>query len=72
MVGADGGVFDFGSASFHGSAAGRSLAALILGTATTAHGGGYWLIGRDGPAYPYGDARYFGQVSAVHLAAPIT
>jgi len=71
LVGSDGGVFDFGSASFHGSASGYPIPAPIAGMAATPDGAGYWLVGRDGTVYPYGDARFLGQTSGDHLAAPI-
>lgn len=35
LIGADGGVFSFGSAAFYGSTAGRKLAAHVIGMATT-------------------------------------
>ena len=42
VVASDGGIFTFGDAGFHGSAAGRSKAQ-IIGIAITPDGGGYWL-----------------------------
>ena len=48
LVGADGGVFAFGNAAFHGSlpASGISLAQPIVGVAVNSSGGGYWLAGQ--------------------------
>ena len=43
LVGADGGVFTFGDATFHGSLAASHLAAPIVAMAPTPDGGGYWL-----------------------------
>ena len=43
LVGADGGVFAFGDATFHGSLANTHLAAAIVAAIPTPDGGGYWL-----------------------------
>ena len=46
-VAADGGIFSFGDAVFHGSMGGRALNAPIVGMAA-ARGGGYWEVASDG------------------------
>ena len=71
-VAADGGVFAFGDAGFHGAAAPNTLGAPIVGMARTANNGGYWLVGADGGVFAFGNAGYYG--SAVHMspASPIT
>ena len=71
LVGADGGVFNFGSAQFHGSAGSLHLNAPIVGMAATPDGGGYWLVASDGGVFTYGDAVFHGSAGALHLNAPI-
>jgi len=60
LVGADGGVFSFGDAQFHGSASTLHLNEPIVGMAATPDGGGYWLVGADGGVFSFGDAQFFG------------
>jgi hypothetical protein len=67
----DGGVFDFGSASFHGSTGGTHLNQPIVGAAPTAIGLGYWLGAADGGIFSFGDASFFGSAGSLKLAAPI-
>ena len=47
MVASDGGMFSFGDALFHGSAAGIPGAAPVVGMATDTATGGYWLISQS-------------------------
>jgi hypothetical protein len=68
---ADGGVFNFGSAAYLGSAGGVALKAPIVGMAVTPDGAGYWLVASDGGVFSYGDAVFYGSAGALHLAAPI-
>jgi len=87
LVGAEGGVFALGEAGFHGSVpqlqgpgeplAGRSLAAPIVGVASSPTGHGYWLVAADGGMFSFGDAGYFGSIPQVlppgrRLDAPVT
>ncbi len=71
MLAADGGVFTFGDARFHGSVQGvvdewlgpghlaaDHLSAPIVTVGTTPHG--YWLVGADGAVYSFGYAPYLG------------
>ena len=71
FVASDGGIFDFGSASFEGSAGNVALAAPIVGMATTLDGNGYWLVASDGGIFSYGDANFYGSTGAIHLNEPI-
>ena len=71
LVGADGGVFDFGSAQFHGSAGSLRLRESIVGMAATPDGGGYWLVAADGGVFTYGDAVFHGSAGGMRLSAPI-
>ena len=57
LVGADGGVFTFGSAQFYGSLAGKPLAAPITGIVATANGRGYWLVAKNGRVFDFGGTR---------------
>ena len=56
FVAADGGVFNFGDAAFHGSAGGQPLGAPVVGMAATRAGGGYRLVEADGGIIGFGDA----------------
>jgi lipoprotein-anchoring transpeptidase ErfK/SrfK len=60
LLGSDGGVFSFGGARFHGSAAGALVAAPAVGLAPTTAGDGYWLAAADGRVLAYGAARHAG------------
>jgi hypothetical protein len=71
LVGADGGVFSFGDAVFHGGTGGTRLNAPIVGMAATPDGGGYWLVGTDGGIFTYGDATFYGGEGGTHLNARI-
>ena len=67
---ADGGVFTFGAATFHGSGANLHLNAPVVGMASTPSGG-YWLVGSDGGVFSYDGAGFFGSLGASPPAAPI-
>ncbi len=71
LVGADGGVFAFGDAAFHGSTGGIRLNAPIVGMAPTPDGRGYWLVARDGGIFTFGDAGFHGSTGGIRLNAPI-
>ncbi|MGH9076343.1 MAG: 3D domain-containing protein [Acidimicrobiales bacterium] len=71
VVGADGGVFSFGDATFHGSLAGTLLNQPIVGMAATPDGGGYWLVAADGGVFNFGDASFLGSTGAEALNQPI-
>jgi hypothetical protein len=65
----DGGVFNFGGATFHGSVGGKPLNAPVVGIASTLPGG-YWLAASDGGVFSFG-ASYFGSMGGHPLNAPI-
>jgi peptidoglycan/xylan/chitin deacetylase (PgdA/CDA1 family) len=70
-VAADGGLFSFGDAVFHGSMGGTRLNAPIVGMAATADGGGYWEVAADGGIFSFGDAVFHGSMGGTRLNAPI-
>ena len=71
MAGSDGGAFGFGSAKFHGSAAGGVLGAPVTGVIPTPDDGGYWVVASNGAVGGFGDATVYGSLSGKKLAAPI-
>ncbi|GAC1361788.1 MAG: hypothetical protein NVSMB32_01240 [Actinomycetota bacterium] len=71
LVGADGAVFNFGDAQFHGSLAGRQLNGPIVSMAATPSGAGYWLLGSDGGVFSFGDARFYGSTGSLRLNQPV-
>jgi len=71
LTAADGGVFSFGQASFHGSTGGMRLDQPVVGIAAAPNGQGYWLAARDGGIFSYGSAAFHGSLGNLHLRAPI-
>ena len=70
-VAADGGVFSFGGAGFHGSEGGVHLNSPVVGMAATPDDGGYWLVAADGGVFAFGDAGFAGSEGGVHLNSPV-
>ena len=68
---ADGGIFDYGDATFRGSAGSLHLNAPVVGMAVTPSTHGYWIVASDGGIFNYGDAKFFGSMAGRHLNAPI-
>jgi len=58
-VSADGGIFAFGDAAFHGSLGGYPLNQSITGMAAATASGGYWMVAADGGVFAF-DAPFFG------------
>ena len=71
MVAADGGIFDFGQAAYHGSAGSLRLRSPIVATASTGDQRGYYEVAADGGVFTYGNARFFGSLAGKKLSAPI-
>jgi hypothetical protein len=71
FVAADGGIFAFGDAGFHGSTGSLRLNQPIVGMAATPTGKGYWLVARDGGIFAFGDAGFHGSTGALRLNQPI-
>ncbi|MCZ7525965.1 MAG: hypothetical protein M5U14_06000 [Acidimicrobiia bacterium] len=72
LVGPDGGVFDFGEASFTGSLAGTRLNGPVVAAAGSPTGRGYWLVGADGGVFAFGDAGFFGSSAHLDLRRPVS
>ncbi|MGD0882115.1 MAG: hypothetical protein ABSB09_11165 [Acidimicrobiales bacterium] len=70
-VAADGGLFSFGDAAFHGSMGGQPLNQPIVGMASTADGKGYWEVASDGGIFAFGDAGFHGSMGGLPLNQPI-
>ena len=70
LVAADGGVFSFGAAGFHGSTGDLHLNQPIVGMAATPDGKGYWLVAADGGVFSFGDAGFHGSTGDLHLNSP--
>nr|MDA8342314.1 hypothetical protein [Actinomycetota bacterium] len=71
LVAADGGVFAFGSATFHGSMGGKHLNAPVTAIDATPSGMGYRLVARDGGVFDFGDATFYGSSGGAALTAPV-
>jgi peptidase M23-like protein len=71
LLGADGGVFAFGSAPFLGSTGDRRLNRPPLAMASTPTGKGYWLAASDGGIFTFGDAAFLGSTGDLVLNKPI-
>ena len=71
LVAADGGVFAFGNAAFHGSTGNVVLNQPIVGMASNPVGDGYWFVARDGGIFSFGNAPFHGSTGAVRLNQPI-
>ncbi len=71
FVASDGGVFDFGDASFWGSTGGITLNRPVVGMASTPSTSGYWLVASDGGIFSYGDAQFHGSMGGRPLNQPI-
>lgn len=68
LVGRDGGIFTFGSATFHGSTGGMQLQRPVVAITPTATRGGYWLVASDGGIFAFGNAGVYGSIPGIGLA----
>ncbi len=71
IVKGDGGIFSFGDAQFHGSAANDHLTLPAVGLAPTFDHGGYWVAAADGGLFSFGDAAFAGSMGGQHLNGPV-
>jgi hypothetical protein len=63
LIGADGGMFAFGDARFHGSLPGKGIRVDdIAGMVAAPSGAGYLLVGADGGVFAFGATRFFGSL----------
>lgn len=64
LLGADGGIFDFGDAAdaFEGGMGGKTLNMPCVALKFTASGKGYWITAKDGGVFTFGDAQHKGNV----------
>ena len=67
LVGSDGGIFNFGSAGFHGSTGSMRLQRPVVGITPTSDRNGYWLVASDGGIFAFGDAGFFGSIPGAGL-----
>jgi len=72
VLGADGGVFTYGGAAFHGSLPGLGVRNRAVTLAATPSGNGYWLLGADGGIFAFGDAGFYGSVPGLRLPGNVT
>jgi len=63
LVASDGGIFNYGDATFEGSTGSLQLNKPIVGMAATPDGKGYWLVASDGGIFTYGDATFDGSLA---------
>jgi hypothetical protein len=67
LVGADGGIFTFGSAVFHGSTGSLKLQRPVVGITPTGNDEGYWLAATDGGVFAFGNAGFAGSIPGLGL-----
>ena len=72
LAGADGGVFNYGEAAFHGSAGAVGLNSPIVGFVPTPTAAGYWMVASDGGIFAFGDAPFLGSMGGKPLNKPIS
>jgi hypothetical protein len=68
---ADGSVYSFGGAPYHGSMGGKPMAEPVIGMAPTADHGGYWQLSADGGIFSFGNAAFHGSTGALALNRPV-
>jgi hypothetical protein len=72
LVGADGGVFTYGDAQFHGSVPALNISiSNAVGIAATPDGGGYWVAASDGGVFAFGNAPFDGSEGGKKLNKPV-
>jgi uncharacterized delta-60 repeat protein len=70
-VAADGGVFAFGAAQFHGSMGGTPLNSPVVGMAAAPDGNGYWLVAADGGIFAFDSAGFHNSMGGTPLNSPV-
>ena len=66
LVAADGGVFTFGDATFHGSAASLGLDEPVEGIVASPSDDGYLIVTVSGELHAFGDAVHPGETAATN------
>jgi hypothetical protein len=66
LVGSDGGIFNFGSANFDGSAGSLQLQRPVVGITRDPSNSGYWLVASDGGVFAY-NAPFVGSLPGLGL-----
>ncbi len=67
LVGGDGGIFTFGSATFFGSTGSMPLSRPVVGITPTSSRQGYWLDASDGGIFAFGDAGFYGSIPGLGI-----
>ncbi len=67
LVGSDGGIFSFGTATFFGSTGSIHLQRPVVGITPTSTRNGYWLVASDGGIFSFGDSSFYGSIPGVGL-----
>jgi hypothetical protein len=71
QVAADGSVYSWGDAAFHGALPPTVPNAPVVGIARTSNNGGYWLVAADGGVFSYGNAGFYGSAGSLQLNAQV-
>lgn len=71
LLGADGGIFAFGDARFHGSTGNLRLNAPVVAMSAQPNGGGYRFVATDGGIFSYGSAGFHGSMGGKPLNQPV-
>ena len=71
LAGADGSVYNFGSAPALPSMAGQRLVSPVVAMASSASGNGYWLAAADGGIFAFGDSPSLGSMGGQPLNKPV-
>jgi ribosomal protein L24E len=71
MVAADGGIFTFGDAAFHGSTGDIRLNQPVQSLVPDPDGHGYWLVASDGGVFSF-TAPFRGSLADIKLNRPVT
>ena len=79
LTAADGGLFTYGDAEFHGSVPNGQLGSAgevplrrpVVGMAATPTGSGYWMVASDGGVFAFGAVLYHGSMGGQALNRPI-
>jgi hypothetical protein len=69
LIAADGGVFSFGDARFHGSMGGAQLNRPIIGMVP--YGSAYLMIASDGGVFNFSTLPFFGSDGGKTIPAPV-